>query len=1131
MPQDATSPRANAAVFASAGSGKTYQLVTRLVRLLLAGARPDGMLAVTFTRKAAGEMQERLLGRVRDWAAMDDTELAAALGAIGEATDPATLTRARHLYESLLFAERGVRTTTFHALCQELLRRFPLEADVPPGFELAETTGELRDAAFEAVVASATHDPDSDTARVLETLFEGLNGIDNTRSALDAFLGHRADWWAYTETTSDPVGFASERLQALLQIDMGADPLGDLLNDLNLQKLREFSELLQRHPIKTNLGFVETIATVLHEERALTDRYEALKTVFLTGKGEPRVRKASAAQAKKMGEAGEDRFLQLHAEFCAELAKCQDVLARQRSLRLNGAWYRAGAEYLEHYQRIKRERRVLDFADLEWRAYRLLNHSDNATWVQYKLDQRIDHLLVDEFQDTNPTQWRLLLPLLEEIAAGDPERLRSVFLVGDPKQSIYSFRRAQPELQAEASRWLVEQLQGEQVPMSKSWRSSPAVMHFVNLLFERTPLGTLLEDFETHDTHHHDLWGRVEVLPLVPKAEKPEPLEADPHAPLQLRDPLEVPRPYYEDDTAYREGQAIARRIQALIDAGLPVGDARSVRPLRYDDIMILLRNRTTSEHLERALREANIPYLGSERGGLLEALEIQDLLALLELLVTPFDNLRLAQVLKSPLFGASDDDLIVLAQTEGKFWLERLGVLVESGTASPALAVAHRHLSAWRPLAGALPIHDLLDHIYTEGDVIARYRAATPEDQRPTVLANLTRFVELALEVDAGRYPSLIKFLDRLRQLRAGAEEAPDTPPSQGADARVRIMTVHGSKGLEAPVVILADATAPPNDRSTYAPLVNWPVDAERPELFLLLGKKAELDSDTQAELERARTRNLREDANLLYVAVTRARQMLIVSGHERPRGKEDNWYTAIETALDGSAAANDDGVWILEHGEPPAIATEATTGPAPITVSAGLDRRLKTPPSPSEIAPSRQVGIGGLVEAEDEDGLARGIAIHRALELLTGPNPPDAETLAARIAAELALSARRHELDGWIAEAMDALDAPAFADVLRPADDLQARNELPILYQHNGRRVYGMIDRLLVGKERLILVDYKTHRIEPQQCEMLARHYAPQLKLYADGLRRLWPKHRIDARLLFTHAGRQVAVDLEGA
>jgi ATP-dependent helicase/nuclease subunit A len=667
--------------------------------------------------------------------------------------------------------------------------------------------------------------------------------------------------------------------------------------------------------------------------------------------------------------------------------------------------------------------------------------------------------------------------------------------------------------------------------MSKSWRSSPAIMRFVNLLFDETPLGALLEDFETHDTHHHDLWGRVEVLPLVPKADKPEAPEPDPDAPIRLRDPLETPRPYAEDDTAYREGQAIARRIRALIDAGVPVGAAGKARRLRYDDIMILLRNRTASEHLERALREAGIPFLGSERGGLLEALEIQDLLALLELLVTPFDNLRLAQVLKSPLFDATDADLVALAQTEGKYWLERLGTLVGTGVASPALAVAHRQLSAWQPLAGALPIHDLLDHIYTQGDVIARYRAATPEDQRPTVLANLTRFVELALEVDAGRYPSLIKFLDRLRQLRAGSDEAPDAPPSQGVDARVRIMTVHGSKGLEAPVVILADATAPPNDRGTYAPLVDWPVDAEHPELFMLRGKKADIDSDTQGQIDRAQERNRREDANLLYVAVTRARQMLIVSGHERSKGKEENWYVAIEAAVDGQAEANDDGAWVLEHGEPPEIVATEAAAPEAVTVPPGLDRKLRTPPSPSEIAPSRQVGTGGLVEAEDEDGLARGIAIHRALELLTSPNPPDADTLAARIAAELALSARRHELDGWIAEAMRALDDPAFADVMRPDATFEARNELPILYQQNGRRVYGMIDRLLVGANRLILVDYKTHRVDALQCEALAAHYAPQLKLYAEGLHRLWPERRIDARLLFTHAGRQVAVDLEGA
>ena len=1128
MSLNPTDPGVNAAVFASAGSGKTYQLVTRLVRLLLAGARPDGILAVTFTRKAAGEMQERLLARVRDWAGMDDDRLAAALGGIGEATDLATRRRARHLYEQLLHAERGVRTTTFHALCQELLRRFPLEADVPPGFELAETTGELRDAAFEAMIADATRDPETAVARGLEVLFDALNGIDNTRGALESFLAYRADWWAYTETAADPLAFADARLREFLQVDPHADPVAELLDASSLQRLVEFRGLLEKHVNKGNQEAIERIATVLHEERSRTDRYAALQLVFLTTQGKPRARKPSGAQEKAMGAAGQDRFLALHAEFCADLARCREALARQQALAVNLAWYRAGQCYLDHYQRIKRERRMLDFADLEWRAYRLLNHSDNAAWVQYKLDQRIDHLLIDEFQDTNPTQWRLLLPLLEEIAAGDPERARSVFLVGDPKQSIYGFRRAQPELQAEASHWLEERLAGRQVPLSKSWRSSPAVMVFVNRLFDATPLGAQLSGFQTHDTHHHDLWGRVEVLPLVPKRDRPGP--ADPEAPPVLRNPLEQPRPVYEDDTAYREGQAIARRIRALIDSGLPVGHGTQARPLRLDDILILLRNRTASAQLERALREAGIPYLGSERGGLLEALEIQDLLALLELLVTPFDNLRLAQVLKSPLFAASDDDLIALASTEGRYWLDRLARLAEDPGASPAIRAAQTRLSAWQPLAGALPIHDLLDHIYTEGDVLARYRAATPEDQRPVVMANLSRFLELALEVDAGRYPSLIKFLDRLRQLRAGANEAPDTPPAQGVDARVRILTVHGSKGLEAPVVILADSTATANGRSTYAALVDWPADAERPARFLLPGRKDDLPEPVRALLDEKQLRDAREDANLLYVALTRARQLLIVSGHARGKGGEDHWYAAIEQAIDGLGARDDEGTWVLEHGEPPTPAAPAATPESP-PVPSGLDRRLATPPTTAEIAPSLQVGTGGLVEAEDEDGLARGVAIHRALELLTGPTPPDAHTLAARIAAELALAARREELAVWIGEAQAALDHPAFADVFRPAAGIEARNELPILYARDGRRVYGLIDRLLIGDDRVVVVDYKTHRVDAGQCDALAAHYAPQLRLYADGLRRLWPEKAIDARLLFTHAGRQVRVDLEGA
>lgn len=1115
MSLEAASPQLSASVFASAGSGKTWLLVTRIVRLLLAGARPEGILAVTFTRKAAGEMQARLRERLRGYIGLDDTRLTAELARLGVDPTSEHLRRARGLHEALLFAERGLRTTTFHALFQEILRRFPLEAEVPPGFELLETTGELRAQAWEALFAEATRTPDGALARALETLFDRCGGLDGARTALESFLSHRSDWWAYTEEQADALEFADAQLAAFLDWDPSRDPFAEFFAAPTPAELGEYAQLLHGHATQTNLGQAQSLTAALEalasgapEEAAFT----AVRRVLLTDKDEPRVRKPSKAQAKALGDAGEARLLALHAALAARLQDALDGLARAHALAMGCAWHLAGERYLQHYQRLKAEQRVLDFTDLEWRAYRLLNHPDHALWVQYKLDQRIDHLLIDEFQDTNPTQWRMILPLLEELAAAAPERERSVFLVGDPKQSIYGFRRAKPELQAEAATWVKDRLAGHCVPLDRSWRSAPAVIEAVNQIFTNGPLAAQLPDFQPHATHLEDLWGAVELLPLVEPAQGPEP------APREgLRDPLREPRAAAAPPPQLEEGRQIAARIRGLVESGTPVVVDGRLRPATYGDIFILVRSRTHAAALERPLREAGIPYLGTERGTLLESLEIQDLVALLELLTTPYNDLALARVLRSPLFDASDDDLVALAAVPGRGpWIERLQHLAEQGLASPALQHAQRCLARWRTRAGQVPIHDLLDRIFWEGDVLERYRLATREDRRPATAANLTRFLELALEIDSGRYPSLVRFLARLKGLQAG-EEAPDTPPAAAGQSRVRIMTIHASKGLEAPIVFLADAAVAPNGRDAFSTLVDWPAEAARPRRLLLIGRRRELDQATLGLVEAADRAEQREQANLLYVALTRARQYLFVSGTASARSTDDTAYHWIRDALAEAATVTPEGGLRLALGTPPVAAREPSAAPAPSPPPAGLDHALAAPALDHEIAPSRSVGIGGQVAAEDEDARTRGIAIHRLLDWLA--SGIDVDVCRTRLAAELGRPVEDPELTAWFIEAQAVVADPTLAGVFDSACFERALNEVPLLYARGDRRVHGVVDRLVLRADEVLLVDYKTHRIETTaQATALAHHYRPQLALYAEGIRRLWPGRPLRSALLFT-------------
>ena len=613
--------------------------MARLVRLLLHGAELNSILAITFTRKAAGEMRQRLNERLRELLEADDHQLTTILVEIGEAPTADMRGRARRLLEQSLRSEQTLRSTTFHSFCQELLKRFPIEAGLPPGFELLEQTGLLIQESWDALFAEATADPEQPLAAALELLFEALNGLHNTRSALFTFVEHRSDWWAFTRHATQPAAVATDYLQQKLELAPPASASEHFWSEDTRARLVEFATLLARHTTKTNQTHLSTIETILASSTARDSAICDLQPVFFTSGGERRRRTSSKSQRKNMGEGAEDRFLELHETFCEQLERITEQQNRQQTLNINSAWYRAGQRMLEHFQRIKRERRLLDFADLEWNTYLLLNDPDHAHWIQFKLDQRIDHLLIDEFQDTNPTQWRLILPLLEEMAAGG-ERTRSLFIVGDAKQSIYRFRRGNPELLAMAATWMQKHLQASSIHLDDSWRSAPAIMEFVNSVFRHPGMETLLPGFQTHTTHRKDMWGRIELWPLIEARNEDDVIDYD-----GLRNPLQTPRPLTVDDRYYREGQAIAHRIQELVEQ----------KTARYNDILILMRSRTHLADYEAALRDRGIPYLSLDRGTLLQSLEIRDLVCLLAVLMTPQDNLSLAQVLRSPIFSVTD--------------------------------------------------------------------------------------------------------------------------------------------------------------------------------------------------------------------------------------------------------------------------------------------------------------------------------------------------------------------------------------------------------------------------------------------------------------------------------------------
>ncbi|MDP3482039.1 MAG: UvrD-helicase domain-containing protein, partial [Sulfuricella sp.] len=992
----ALNPAGSAVVEACAGSGKTWLLVSRIVRLLLAGAEPSEILAITFTRKAAQEMASRLRAWLRLLALAPDEEVRDFLleRAVPEHEIESLLPRARSLFEIFLSAQPGITINTFHGWFLQLLQRAPLESGAGGDWGLLDQTSALLEEAWQLFAEELQSDPGSEAAQALDFLFTE-HGLHNTRGLLLDFVAKRAEWWAYTQGAEDAAAFAAEALRRDLAVEPERDVLAELFADSRLAAdAEEFACWLER-------GTATDLKNVTKLREALAGRdFESFCLVFLTGEGEPRKREYTKALAGRLGEAGTARFLDLHRAFSSLLREAKEQLAAQAAWRFNRAGLRCGAGLLAAYQRLKEERRAVDFTDVEWRVHQLLNRSDHAEYMQYKLDCRYRHILLDEFQDTNPLQWQIMRSWLD--ASTGAGSAPTVFLVGDPKQAIYRFRRADARLFGIAADFLEEGYGAARLQQNVSRRSAPPVLEAVNRLFGQEAEFT---GFELHEAHHAEIPGRVEVLPLVVSQRDSEgfvgaalaaidatdrgqgrsyihPVQLD--GLLVLRDPLTEAVEEEEDQRVEREALQLAEKIGSMVGKWQVATENGESRPAEFCDILLLKRSRTRLEIYERALRAARIPYVSSRQGGLLDTLECADLTALLTFLITPFADLCLAQALRSPLFGCADDDLMLLAKLPDGSWWARLQALAVRGEAGPTLGRAAGLLQGWLALTDTLPVHDLLDRIYFEGDLLQRYAVAVPEAMRGAVQANLHAFMELALNVDSGRYPSLPKFINELQQLRrALAQEAPDEGIVGDVGNAVRILTIHGSKGLESPIVWLLDAHALPRNERGYRAVLDWPPESPRPQHFFLYAGKRERAAqwqpvfDAEAQLER------REDLNLLYVAMTRARQALIVSGSESARKSEESWHGKLLRAIQATpplphpSPAGGEGLFTIGQ-------SLVNGSPLPLRERGRGEGEKKVDALPRAIIPT-----GKRISQRQTEAQRHGIRLHALLEWIAPPAP----------------------------------------------------------------------------------------------------------------------------------------------
>jgi ATP-dependent helicase/nuclease subunit A len=1068
----ALDPQRAVVVEACAGSGKTWLLVSRMLRLLLAGVPPSDILAITFTRKAAREMRARLDDWLTLLASADDATVRDFLleRAVPETELDALLPRARGLFEAVLTAQPGVTISTFHAWFLTVIERAPLEAGLA-GFSLIEHTHLLEAEAWDALADDLSAAPDAPLAHALQRLLADI-GLHNTRALMAGLFARRADWWAYCEGQPDAVAYSLAQLQAVMGISPDSDVVAALLNDDGLtQALRDYADLLLRNsptPEGKNASAGRQLHATLDTCSATPACFDAICRCLLTDKGEPRSHKSGKTSIARLGAADDARFLSLHAQLCERVLQARSELAAQRVYLFNADAFSIGHALLAHFQRLKHAQRVLDFADVEWQVARLLADSGQAEYLQFKLDARYRHILLDEFQDTNPLQWRVLRSWFD--AAASVERMPTIFLVGDPKQSIYRFRGAEAGLFSLARDYLVEH-GAACLQQNTTRRSAPPVIEAVNRQFSRVAAAYPL--FQPHAAHAVARAGRVEILPLALPPERAEAAAVDAY-----RNPLATP--FQDADTQVREieAQQLVQRLQQVIGQWVIDDDATGARRAEFRDVMILLRNRTHLAVYERALKAAHMPFASTRSGGLLDTLEIGDLMGLLQFLVTPFNDLQLARALRSPLFDCSDAELLQLTAAPGDSLWQRLRDLPPDSSAR--LTRAARLLRDWQTLAGRLPVHDLLDRIYFSAEVPARYAAAAPVALRPGIAANLDAFIELALTLSGGRYPSLPRFLHELAELQAGGDtSSPDLGATAQLDNAISIHTIHGAKGLEAPIVWLLD-TGPHRARAdSYAALTSWPPGDPRPVHFSLYGDKT-LRAEFQTPFFEAEARHAeRENFNLLYVAMTRARQALLISG-AASAVKSDDWHGQLLAALSGQ---DDTSEFMLGDALDAQVCTHLPSD-APAAVTPPLALLATTP-------------IGQRRSHTTSVQIDYGVVLHAILERIAPPAVmPDSTLLRQQLGYP-------DSFDTALAHAQTLLSNPQLADFFDPSRYVFARNELPYLTATGEAR---RIDRVVQHTDALWILDYKSGDAGASNALLVQRHRA-QLDEYRNALTQVYP------------------------
>jgi ATP-dependent helicase/nuclease subunit A len=1101
----ASDPENSSWVLASAGSGKTHVLVDRMVRLMLHGTKPERIVCLTFTKAAAAEMSRRLFKTLSEWTGLNDAVLVGYLVALtGREQSQADISAARRLFASALETPGGLKIQTIHAFCERLLQRFPVEAGVVPGFQIVDERlqRQLLTAALDAVLAGRNEALADATEIVSRYLTAG-----SLEQLLLKLLPYRATLPIYAakqvrnEVLAAALGVAPDDTMVRFAIE--------ITTGLDWNGYRAAAEACKALALKQG-SHLEGLLGAAAPDAALAH----LRALFLTKMGEPR---------------SEARFPP--ARLCAVCPASADFLAAESErlapifergrriivLEATSALTALAAPIIGHYEDAKRTLGYFDYDDLIDKSLALLSDPERASWVLYKLDGGIDHLLIDEAQDTGREQWQIVQALTGEFFAGEGARsdvARSLFVVGDEKQCIFSFQGADPYAFAEMRRYFARKIGAAQggdpeLGLTVSFRSTKAVLEVVDNVFMHT----------VHEAHRADAPGLVELWPLETGDAKVD------------RDPWRAPLTYdFSDHPRRRLARRIARTVAGWIrqEAPLP-GRGRAIVA---GDILILVRHRTTlMDELVRALKIENLPVSGADRLTLASNIAVMDLLALGHAMLLPADDQMLACVLKSPLVGRDDgkpigdDDLLVLARERGPRTLWRKLEAAAAGGGPYRTAAAR--FGIWREASGRRPPFEFFAQVLAEDRgrerFISRLGAQCGEP--------LDAFLNQCLEYEGGHAASLSGFLAWM--------EAEDTVLKRDMEQegnQIRVMTVHGAKGLEANIVFLADTCDIPERRKDPGVLAA-PVEHSGGRLDVPLWRvKIDRDAAPIAQLrEQLRAKELAEYDRLLYVAMTRARDRLYICGcttGSPDRLPPESWYRRTAAVLQeiGRSQTDAEGrtIWTYEGYEPGAGEIAETSGAASQSepLPAWIDAPPRTEePSPALLRPSSLTRAAEAIipplSAGAVSDRSRGVHIHRLLEMLPLLAPSERKAAALRYLAMPAHGLDNAGKENILDSALAVLDNEDFRDVFAPESlaevAIAAKVRLP-----NGSEVpvTGRIDRLMVRENDVLIIDYKSNRPPPRTLDNIDPVYLWQLALYRLTLTSLYPAKIIRAAILWTEA-----------